>query len=215
MRPRQLVVITGTGTEVGKTWVAVRVVGGLIERGQKVAARKPAQSYSPDHMLTDADVLAAASGESPLDVCPKPRWYPLAMAPPMAAAALGRPVPKLAELAQEVTVSWPIRRVDVGIVETAGGVASPQATDGDTVDLCRALDADLAVLVADPGLGTINSVRLAARALSPLAVVVYLNRFDTDYKLHEANRDWLTRRDGLRVTTDLTELLECIAGDRD
>jgi dethiobiotin synthetase len=131
----------------------------------------------------------------------------------MAAAALGRPAPKLADLVQEVTVSWPIHHVDVGVVETAGGVASPQASDGDAVDLCRALDADLAVLVADPGLGTINSVRLAARALAPLAVVVYLNRFDADYKLHDANRDWLTRRDGLTVTTCLPDLVDRIAGN--
>jgi dethiobiotin synthetase len=166
------VAVVGTGTDVGKTWVAARLLSDLRAAGLRVAARKPAQSYEPDDdpATRDAAVLGAASGERAEDVCAPHRWYETAMAPPMAAAALGRPPFGIADLVDELR--WPGARdepsssVDVGLVETAGGVRSPLADDGDCLDLCRALMPDLVVLVADAGLGTINSVRLTIAALA-------------------------------------------------
>ena len=40
-------VVAGTGTEVGKTWAAVRLITELRSDGRSVAARKPAQSFDP------------------------------------------------------------------------------------------------------------------------------------------------------------------------
>ena len=54
--------VTGTGTEVGKTWFATRLITAMRERGTTVAARKPAQSFEPGSGPTDADLLAAVSG---------------------------------------------------------------------------------------------------------------------------------------------------------
>ncbi len=119
------------------------------------------------------------------------------MAPPMAAEVLGRPRFTVEDLTAEI--AWPAG-CDVGLVETAGGLRSPLAADGDCVALCRLLEPDVVLLVADAGLGTINSVRLAAAALSESLVVV-LNRFDPDEDLHRRNRAWLADRDGLDVVT--------------
>lgn len=202
-RPDRLVVVTGTGTEIGKTWVAATVARTLRDAGVKVAARKPAQSFEPGSGPTDAEVLAAATGERPHEVCPPHRWYEAAMAPPMAAAALGRPAPTLAALAEETT--WP-QPCPIGLVEGAGGVASPLADDGDTAALARALRADLVVLVARAGLGTINDVRLAVPALEGIPVVVVLNRYQAGDPIHRRNLDWLVTRDGLSVVTDPAEL---------
>ena len=66
-RPRRLVVIAGTGTEVGKTWVGCRVLELARKRGWKVAARKPAQSFGADQS-TDAELLSMATGESVHDI---------------------------------------------------------------------------------------------------------------------------------------------------
>ncbi|HEX9530422.1 MAG TPA: AAA family ATPase, partial [Acidimicrobiales bacterium] len=109
--------MAGTGTEVGKTWVASGLARRLQSAGLTVAARKPAQSDSPgtDEEETDAGRLAAATGATPGEVCPRHRWYPLAMAPPMAADALGREPVRVADLAAETT--WP-PSVEVGLVET-------------------------------------------------------------------------------------------------
>jgi dethiobiotin synthetase len=206
MRPRQLVVVLGTGTEVGKTWVSARLIRQLVAEGRSVAVRKPAQSYSPHDDRTDAAVLAAASGEDPTAVCPPDRWYPVPMAPPMAAEALGRVAPTLGDLVREVVDGWPAPPADVGVVETAGGAASPMATDGDAAALAFALRPDVVVLVADAGLGTINLVRLGHRALQPLPTVVYLNHFDPGHDLHRRNLEWLTVRDRYQVTTSVDEL---------
>lgn len=205
-RPTRLVVVLGTGTEVGKTWVAARVLADLRDRGAAVAARKPAQSAERDDPgPSDADVLAGATGEDPLLVCPAHRRYQVAMAPPMAAEALDLEPPTVADLAGEVR--WPAG-IDVGLVETAGGVLSPAAADGTAVDLAAAVGCDLAVLVADAGLGTLNGVRLSLAALSgtPWPTVVLLNRFDPDDPLHRANRDWLVQRDRIDVVVDLSDL---------
>lgn len=206
MRPRRLLVVTGTGTEIGKTWVSARLARRLLADGLSVAVRKPAQSFAPDDPLTDAHVLAEASGDAPESVCPPHRWYPVPMAPPMAAAALDMPAPALADLVEEIDSGWPQAPADVGIVEGAGGVASPQAMDGDTAELARSLDADGAVLVADAGLGTINLVRLSMAALSPIRSVVFLNRYDDGDALHRANREWLRLRDRFEVAVSIEEL---------
>jgi dethiobiotin synthetase len=208
------VVVVGTGTDVGKTWVAARLLMDLRAAGCTVAARKPAQSFDRDDDPAgrDAAVLGAASGEDPEAVCPPHRWYEVPMAPPMAADVLGRPPFGIADLLEEL--SWPAGRVDVGLVETAGGVRSPLAGDGDCAALSRALAPDLAVLVADAGLGTINAVRLTAEVLDAPSVVV-LNRFDPSSDLHARNVAWLQERDGLRVVTvpgGEAELLGLVSG---
>lgn len=206
MRPRRIWVVTGTGTEVGKTWVGARVARHVACSGLTVAARKAAQSFEPGTSLTDAHVLAGATGEAPETVCPAHRWYPVPMAPPMAAAELGAAAASIDDLATEVDRSWPEHQIDVGLVEGAGGVASPLADDGDTADLARALQADRVLLVADAGLGTINLVRMSVGALAPLRVTVYLNHFEGSDRLHRANRTWLHERDHFEVVTAVEEI---------
>lgn len=199
-RPSRLVGVCGTGTEVGKTWVGAQVAAALRADGRAVSARKPLQSFDPDDAApTDAEVLAAATGEDPHDVCPADGWYPVPMAPPMAAAVLGRRCSSLAEVVAAIT--WP-PGCEVVLVETVGGVRSPLASDGDSRDLVRALDVDVVLLVADAGLGTIDAVRSAVDQLAPLPVVVVLNRFDDADDLHRRNRVWLAERDSLDVVVD-------------
>jgi dethiobiotin synthetase len=207
-RPDRLVVVTGTGTGVGKTWWAGAASRALRARGVAAAARKPAQSFAPGDGPTDADVLADATGAEPHEVCPPHRWYGVAMAPPMAAGVLGRPPFGIADLCREL--AWPAG-TRVGIVEGAGGPRSPLADDGDTVDLAAAIGPDAVVLVADAGLGTINAVRLAAPSLQEVApVTVVLNRYDGTDELHRRNRAWLTGRAGLAVVATVEDLLDRI-----
>jgi dethiobiotin synthetase len=207
MGPERLVVVLGTDTGVGKTWVAAHVLARLRENGLAVAARKPVQSFGPCDVETDADVLARATGEGPEDICPAHRWYAIAMAPPIAAALLGATPPTLDELLAEL--AWGDGQLDIGLVETVGGPRSPLATDADSAALAAAVDADLAVLVAPAGLGVINAVRLCA-PLVPQPLVVFLNHFDRS-DLHNRNLRWL-QADGLDVVVDAAELARRVAG---
>ncbi len=219
-RPERLVVVAGTGTEVGKTWVACHLAAGLRSRGTTVAARKPAQSYdehdsptSPDPPAdTDAALLGAATGEDPTTVCPPHRWYPVAMAPPMAADALGRARIGLTELVGELASSWSDEETRVGLVELAGGLWSPIAHDGDGLDLTRALAPETVLLVADAGLGTLNSIRPAVTALAGIApTLVFLNRYDDTDELHRRNADWLAAHDGVQAIVELDLLIQAVA----
>jgi dethiobiotin synthetase len=206
-----VLVVSGTATEVGKTWAAAELLRRLRAAGVPVAARKPVQSYAPGEGQgpTDAEVLAAASGEAnSARVCPPHRWLPLAAAPPMAAAMLGRPGFTIEELVAELAL--PERGVVV--VEGAGGPRSPLADDGDTVDLAAAVGAGAVLLVAEAGLGAINAVRLAAAAFAGTApVTVLLNRYDAGDRLHRGNLAWLRQRCGLRVIVEVAELADRLA----
>ena len=133
------------------------------------------------------------------------------MAPPMAAESLGLPVPTLAGLVAELT--WPTIPVDVGWVETVGGPRSPIGSDGDAVTLASVLKPDLVVLVADPGLGTVNSVLLCVDAFAPWPVIVFLNRFDAEDELHRRNLEWLQTRKRLAVVVDLEALSILVAAE--
>jgi len=95
------------------------------------------------------------------------------------------------------------------------GVVPPAA-------LCRRDDPDVTLAVADAGLATINTVRLAADVLAAgtgpepgPGLVVVLNRFDPRNDLHRRNRTWLAEQDGLSVVTVPGEealLRRCVAG---
>lgn len=196
-----LVFVSGTGTEVGKTWWTAAIAQRLRADGVVVAARKPVQSSAPGEQR-DADVLAEATREDPHTVCPAHRTYDIPWAPPMAAEELGLAPFSVDDLAAELV--WP-PRLAVGLVEGVGGPRSPIATNGDNVDFARAIQPDLVVLVADAGLGTINAVRLSAGAFDDFPLIVALNRYGDD-ALHARNRDFLVERADLDVVTTPAEL---------
>jgi dethiobiotin synthetase len=201
-RPDRLVVVVATATEVGKTWVTAE----LCRRLDGSGARKPVQSFDPADPVEgrDASLLAAATGEPVDRVCPLHRNYEVAMAPPMAAAELGRPPIRFAELLAELT--WP-DPVAVGFVETVGGLRSPMAEDGDGLALVEAVDPDRVLAVAPAGLGVVNDVRLLAGALGDRPLTVFLNRYEAADPLHRANRSWLGERDGLDVVVAVDEVV--------
>lgn len=227
---------TGTGTEIGKTWAAAGLARVLRKRGLAVRACKPVQSHDPaEPAPTDAEALADATGQSPDAVCPPERTYPVPLAPPMAAAKLGRACPGLDELAR-ICRSGPAPvgvKAGVGdgggvgaggtgasdaeespggaglcIVEGAGGLYSPLAADGDNLGLIERLDPDRVVVVAPAGLGAIHAVVACAAGLAPRRPLVFLNRFDPGAEVHRLNLDWLTAVRGLTAVTSLRDLAD-------
>ena len=200
---------TGTGTEIGKTWAAAGLARVLRERGLAVRACKPVQSHDPaEPAPTDAEVLADATGQSPDAVCPPERTYPVPLAPPMAAAKLGRACPDLDELARLFRPGPAPASAGLCIVEGAGGLYSPLAADGDNLGLIERLDPDRVVVVAPAGLGAIHAVVACAAGLAPRRPLVFLNRFDPGAEVHRLNLDWLTAVRGLTAVTSLRDLAD-------
>jgi dethiobiotin synthetase len=131
------------------------------------------------------------------------------MAPPMAADALARPAFTVEDLVSEI--QWPLPAPDVAFVESAGGVRSPIARNGDAISLIELLQPDIVLLVADAGLGTINDVTLSLEAINSGAHVatpiVVLNRFDPSDDLHRRNREWLTQHLDVEVLSSVPSVL--------
>lgn len=153
--------VTGTDTGVGKTFVSA-----LLCRARPSATYvKPAQTgLAQDE--PDADVVARLAGVA---VRQGP-GFDEALAPAVAATRAGAQVTRAALLA-------PFSGLDEVIGEGAGGLLVELGTDGTTLaDLAADLDLSL-VVVARPGLGTLNHTRLTceaawARGLRVLGVVV-------------------------------------------
>ena len=202
--PEALVLVTGTATEIGKTWVSARIARDLRARGFEVAARKPVMSFAATDADTDASLLAQATGEDEAAVCPAHRRYERALAPPMAADALDKPPIVIDELVAELDLP----QNGVVLVEGAGGVRSPLAHDGDLLDLAERLRPDLLVLVAPSALGAINDVLTGLDSISGRwPVVVYLNHFDAADEVRRLNLEWLRSR-RITVAVSPAEVVE-------
>ncbi len=156
-----ILVVTGTGTGVGKTVVTAAVAALAAARGARVAVVKPAQTgLTPgeDGDLQDVRRLAAIT-----DVHEYVR-YPDPLSPAAAARRAGRPALDLRDAADRIRALADVR--DLVVVEGAGGLLVRFDEEGGTLaDLARVLEAD--VLVAtDPSLGTLNHTALTLEAMA-------------------------------------------------
>lgn len=140
-------------------------------------------------------------GVDPVEVCPRHRWYELAMAPPIAASLLGRPRFGLEELLGELALPPD----GVALVEGVGGPRSPLCHDGDTLSLAKRLEPGYVVFVSLAELGVINDVILGAGAFGELPTLVFLNRFDEQSVVHRESLRWLDDR-GFDVYTSVQAL---------
>jgi dethiobiotin synthetase len=179
--PLQGVFITGTDTDVGKTWVAAGLTAALRQRGVGAVYFKPVQSGCPEAggrlVPTDADFARTLAGlTEPLDVL-TPIALGLPLAPGVAAARAGVEV-DLGRIAAALTDL--AARYEFLVVEGAGGLYVPLVgTHFLVLDLIRWLGLPLAV-VAKSGLGTINHTVLTVKAAQAAGIEVagvILNRF--------------------------------------
>lgn len=150
----RLVVVTGTGTEIGKTHVAVALVLAAAARGLRVTGYKPIESGLSGPESGDAHDLRVAS-TNPLD--PSPLYgFAEPISPHLAAARTGARI----DLHRIVEVVEPCRNdVDLIVVELAGGLFSPLSAEHDNCDLLAALAPDASVLVGRDALGVLHDVR--------------------------------------------------------
>jgi len=157
-KPVRGLFITGTDTEIGKTYATALIARSLVAAGHRVGVYKPAASgcsRQGDNLVSD-DALAlwqAAGSPGTLEeVCPQKFAAPLA--PHLAAAAEGKTL-DTALLRSGLDI-W-LERSDVVLVEGAGGLMSPLGEEEFVADLAYDLGFPL-VVVAHNALGTINHV---------------------------------------------------------
>lgn len=187
--PIQGIFVTGTDTDVGKTWIAAGITAALRDRGLRAVYCKPIQSGCPKEggslIPTDAKFAAALAGiNEPLDLL-TPCALRLPVAPGVAAAKEGVAVDLhcIATAIRDLT-----KRYEFLVVEGAGGLYVPLiGVQFLVLDLIRWLGLPLLV-VARAGLGTINhtalTVAAARQAGIPVAGIV-INRYPAAPNLAE------------------------------
>jgi len=212
-----VLLVTGTDTGVGKTYVACALARAAVAAGLRVAVRKPAETgCEPDAdgrlVAPDAEALRAAAGAAePLDaVCSFRLPDPLAPAVAARRAGVAIDVPELVAACRQRAVG-----VDLLLVEGAGGLMVPLAGRTTYLDLARDLGARLLVVVG-ARLGAINHTLLTLWAAESAGVPVagyVVNHFTSPHDVpgtdHLATQTLATT---LRELTDVPLLAEIAHG---
>jgi dethiobiotin synthetase len=215
------VFVTGTGTEVGKTVAAAVIARTLATEGKQVAVFKPAvtgltpeppadgpisrqigvlearrPTFEPDHAR-----LRRAAGSAQADDEIAPYRYGPPASPHLAAALAGEEIDpeRLRVAARAAAVD-----ADVLVCEGVGGLLVPLRVDYLVRDLAVELGLPL-VIVAPPGLGTINhtllTIEAALSAGLVVASVVLTPWPDEPNRIESSNRETIETLGGARVLT--------------
>ena len=178
--PGRGVFITGTGTDVGKTVAAAAVLAALRSAGIDGVPMKPVQTGGVwrGGVLASADLefclrmagLQAAGDEAHAMA---PYVFEPACSPHLAASRTGREISFDRIAGAFETLSAAHHCV---VVEGAGGLLAPVSEDSTMLDLMARLRLPV-IVVASPGLGTINhtllSLREIGRAGLPVLGVIF------------------------------------------
>lgn len=161
-----VVLITGTGTEVGKTVATAALASVIRSRGSTVSMVKVAQTGLAPGDPGDADEVSRLAGPLPTHEFIR---LPDPLAPDAAARRAGVSLPPIAVHARRVGELT--GETSIVLVEGSGGLLVRLDDRGGTLaDLGVALRykgmSCGVVLVATAGLGTLNSAALTAEALS-------------------------------------------------
>lgn len=155
-----VIVVSGTGTEVGKTVVTAAIASVFRAQARSVAVVKPAQTGVGPGEAGDVDeVVRLAGALTGVELA----RFPEPLAPATAARRAGVAAVRVREVVE--AVEKVASEHDLVLVEGAGGLLVRLDDDGATLaDVARLLGAPVLV-VAPAGLGTLNATALTAEAL--------------------------------------------------
>ncbi len=149
--------VTGTDTEVGKTYVTVFLLNYFRKLGWKVGAFKPVESGVSETTISDFQLLSDATGENAktLYKLEKP------LAPYIAAMEDGVEIDieKIVDFAKKDALNY-----DIYFVEGAGGLMVPVTEEILMIDIIKKIGFEV-ILVARTNLGTVNHTLLSIEAL--------------------------------------------------
>ncbi|QTN30939.1 dethiobiotin synthase [Akkermansiaceae bacterium] len=193
--------ITGTDTEVGKTYLTKLMVEALRSEGHSAAGFKPVSCGDRD----DGRILAAASGDLPIDEV-NPVHFNAALAPHTAALLENKRIDpaKLVGCFQDFA-----GKHEIVLVEGAGGWEVPITESYFISDLAKDLRLPV-ILVAANRLGALNHILLtlaAIKAKGLTCVGIVLNQLED-----EMDTPMITNKGILESLTDIPLLDHIIHG---
>ena len=193
--------VTGTDTNVGKTYVTCAMSRRARALGHRVFAFKPVETgcvEGPDGELLGADqeLISSAAGDWQHGSLRGLYRFALPAAPFVAAKAVQATI-DLARVTETARLGATENHATLTLVEGAGGWRVPITAEADMSTLARVLGLPV-LIVARAGLGTINHTLLTIEAVQrdglPLAGVVLSQRGDDDPEAARSNRAEILRR---------------------
>lgn len=219
MLRQQAFFVTGTDTEVGKTFATCALLHAARKQGLKAIGMKPvAAGVSPDGRNEDVQQLIAASSvAAPRDLV-NPYCFELPVAPHIAATIQDRRIDpaRIAAAARDLAAA-----ADLLLIEGVGGFRVPLGDDVDTADLALRLDYPV-ILVVGLRLGCLNHALLTAEAIRARGLKLagwIANGIDPDMTVPEENvaalkerlpgpllgvLPWVASRDPVQAATHLS-----------
>jgi len=162
----RLIVVSGTGTGIGKTHFSEALLAALRASGARAAGVKPVETGLSQPGPSDALRLKRASS---FHVKHSGYRFAAPVSPHVAARETGQPI-RIEGIAAELRGLR--SHVDVLLVELAGGLFSPLSEVTFNAHLALALQPDSLLLVAPDRLGVLHDVLATTRAAAALSVVV-------------------------------------------
>jgi len=157
----QTLFVTGTDTNVGKTYVTCLLLKKLLATGLTVGAYKPVCSGAEKdaagrYFWSDIEALKSATNQKFSEELICPQKFLAAVAPNVAAELEGKVVSD--DLLLSGVSAW-MKQVDTLIVEGAGGIFCPLSNHVTVLDLAIQIQAPMIVVAANR-LGVISHTRL-------------------------------------------------------
>lgn len=156
--------ITGTDTEVGKTYTTAHLLRGLRAQGLRAVGMKPIAAgtmlIAGEMRNEDVEILCAASAPAPRALI-NPYCFDEPIAPHIAAAQAGVEIriPHILDCYQQLAAQF-----EHVLVEGVGGFRVPLGPNTDTAQLAQALALPV-ILVVGMRLGCLNHALLTAEAI--------------------------------------------------
>ncbi len=161
---RRLVIVTGTGTGIGKTHVSEALLRALRDFFPRVTGLKPIETGVGEGERSDRERLESASS---FHVKQSGYLFSPPVSPHLAARESGQAI----ELSVLQSMVARVReQADLTLVELAGGLFTPLSASMLNVDVVRSLGADFVLLVAPDRLGVLHDVLAATTAAASSGV---------------------------------------------
>lgn len=198
--------ITATGTDVGKTYISALIVKKMREEGYNCGYFKPVLSgvEHQDGKLTVSDcnyVVDTAKIPAEANDCVS-YWWQEAVSPHLAAERMSEEI-KIEKIRKDFEEA--AKKYDYLLIEGAGGITCPlRLQNGEKYllkDLIKELGASV-IIVADGGLGTINSTVLTVEYARNYGIKVngiILNNFNSDSFMQQDNLKQIEYLTGIKV----------------
>ncbi len=154
--------LTGTDTEIGKTFITCALLQRAGQQGLRAAGLKPiAAGTDAQGHNDDVEAILAASNAGMAREIVNPYCFAPPIAPHIAAAEAGRDI-DFAVIAQSLVAAR--AHADWVVVEGVGGFCVPLGVDRNSADLAVHLNLPV-ILVVGMRLGCINHALLTAEAI--------------------------------------------------